>query len=207
MKLLTFFTLVLYVASQEELNTTNICLLNNKFPLKPFPSLLTCYKYNTESCCSPVHDFFIRDSLRNLLTSNCLRKYSDLENLFCIACDPKEDTFIDHVKKEVRLCETFINLLFERTDPTKIKMSSTYDNCGFKIVEDLEERAKGLDVIVPSMFFNDIFDFLDSVGVPFLRGYKFKSVSPSEELSGVTCYLRVEFLGWSVVALLLAIYL
>ena len=73
---------------------TSQCTLTGFQSKDPYPSLITCYKYNNEACCLSVHDDYIKDQLSSMLTDSCLGKYNELEDLMCLGCHPFEMEYI-----------------------------------------------------------------------------------------------------------------
>ena len=94
------------------------CGLTGNTPIKPFPSLSQCYRYNSISCCSSVQDYYIKQALNDLLTTNCLTKYPRLTDLFCMFCSPFEPNFNNRnqtslgQKRTVKVCKSFMDSLW-----------------------------------------------------------------------------------------------
>ena len=76
--------------------------LNRKRKLRPFS--LFDYRFNNNACCTSVHDDYIYTAISNLLTTSCMRKYTELEELMCLGCHPYESSYIDREKRRVYIC-------------------------------------------------------------------------------------------------------
>lgn len=94
------------------------CGLTGNTPIKPFPSLSQCYRYNSISCCSSVQDYYIKQALHELLTTNCLTKYPGLTDLYCMFCSPFEPNFNNRnetslgKKRTIKVCKSFMDSLW-----------------------------------------------------------------------------------------------
>ena len=115
---------------------TSQCTLTGFQSKDPYPSLITCYKYNNEACCLSVHDDYIKDQLSSMLTDSCLGKYNELEDLMCLGCHPFEMEYISTNEKGetvLTICKDFVKRLWDvSSDEDLNKSTLKYDNCGFK---------------------------------------------------------------------------
>jgi hypothetical protein len=114
--------------------------------------LTKCYKYNQDSCCTSVHDEYIKSFIGDLLTEQCGRKYPELEDLFCYGCNPKENTFTNLSDNTINLCLSFALKVWNATLPEELNKPTTrFDNCGFRIATDkLAEVSRGRPYVIPS---------------------------------------------------------
>lgn len=115
---------------------------------------MKCYKYNKQACCTAVHDDYISNKVKDLLTDSCIRKYQKLEDLFCLGCNPAESKYL--VNNKLRICSSFLEALWNTTEvnsPTK-----TFDNCGFKISENLAQyNLTDRGYIIPSKVIHSLY--------------------------------------------------
>ena len=118
-----------------------------KGPVKPFPSLTQCYKYNAEACCSSGHDEAIKSAFSSLLSSTCLREFPDLEVYMCFGCHPQQPKYVDLATKTIRVCKSFADSLFK-------PKSTKYDACGL--------NYPGRGYILPSFHFKTTKAFLNA---------------------------------------------
>ena len=176
---------------------SNQCTLTGQPSRDPFPSLSKCYKYNNEACCLSVHDEIINDHINNLLSTSCIRKYSQFENLMCLGCHPLERNYIDTDRQVIRICRSFAESMWNNTEnddglnyPTKI-----FDNCGFKATDDIIEKLDNLSrpyrnqkYIIPSETFMNFSDFFNFIQIPFYENYTI-------ELNDTDCYNNNYYLG------------
>jgi len=165
----------------------------SKGPLKPFPSLAQCYKYNTEACCVSGHDAQIQEHFSGLLSSTCLREFPDLEVYMCLGCHPSQPKFVDVTTKTIRVCKSFAELLFKKDKATGL---TKYDNCGLKY--------PGKGFILPSFHFNSELAFLNAYKPKLFEdftiviqeaddGYCFKSAAGKLVVSAMTILATVFF--------------
>ena len=168
-----FFFLFRYILSAKnttKYNTTGLCSLTGFESKDPYPSLVKCYKYNNQACCMSVHDDYISTQLNNLLTTSCLRKYSELEDLMCLGCHPFEMYYIDKENKVLNMCMSFALRLWNASDESELSLPTTkFDNCGFKAFGQYIEN--GQKYLIPSQTFASIYDFFDKVKIPFYEDY------------------------------------
>lgn len=155
------------------------CTLIENEPIKPVPSLSKCYRYNFISCCHTVHDYYINEKLKSLLTQNCLSKYPALVDLFCMFCSPYEPyvtNFTSSIpgKKKVKICLSFVKQLW--TDDDSLlnntfadinKPTTKFDSCGFKRDDNFSIINKN-SYIMPSKEYKNASDFLNRIGIPYL---------------------------------------
>ena len=151
---------------------SNTCTLTG-FPSKdPFPSLVTCYKYNNEACCLSVHDDYIKDQLSSMLTDSCLGKYNELEDLMCLGCHPFEMAYFgenEDGNRELRICKDFAKRLWDAQSDDDLDLPTyKYDNCGFKSGYFYPEAES--PYIMPSRNFTNISYFLHQLVIPFYDG-------------------------------------
>ena len=165
-------TPVLLSNNTSKTNSTGICSLTGFKSNDPYPSLVKCYKYNNEACCMSVHDDYINNHLNNILTTSCLRKYSELEDLMCLGCHPLEMFYIDKTTRTINMCLDFALRLWNASNEEELNQpTKLYDNCGFKAFGDYLQ-IQGLRYIIPSQEFLSLYDFFDKVKIPFYEDYK-----------------------------------
>lgn len=201
---ITIFLLFLNIINCEEnlpqQAISSQCTLTHKQSQDPFPSLAKCYKYNNEACCVSVHDEYINTQINKLLSSSCIRKYSNLETLMCFGCHPKESFYIKD--KTIRICKGFAKALWNATEDKELYEKTTiFDNCGFKTeffkdvvqynkkIED-DERIKNNSYIIPSEVFNNITEFFDYIKIPFFEDYNIQIVEQTSD----NCYNKEVYL-------------
>ena len=107
---LTLLLCIHGVLQKSSQNMTGICTLTGRESSDPFPSLTKCYRFNNNACCTSVHDDYIYTAISNLLTTSCMRKYTELEELMCLGCHPYESSYIDREKRRVYICNADISL-------------------------------------------------------------------------------------------------
>lgn len=108
---------------------------------------MRCYRYNNDACCNSVHDQYIDTEINNLLTPSCLRKYPELEDLFCLGCHPAEPYYTNRDSKIIDICLSFVVNIWNSTN---IDSSTTrFDNCGFKVTQNLQDYTDK-NYIIPS---------------------------------------------------------
>ena len=105
----------------------------------------------------------------SLLTDTCLRAYPTLESYFCMGCHPDSKNFIDNTNKKIKLCQSFIKILWPTPDPAYSSKSiggtsTVYDNCGFLTGDSSNP------VIIPSKQFANVTNFFEQYQPPFLEG-------------------------------------
>ena len=202
-KLIIFSFLFIEIKSHRNLfsrklsDDQKLCTLTGQPSRDPFPSLSKCYKYNNEACCLSVHDEIINDHINNLLSTSCIRKYSQFENLMCLGCHPLERNYIDTDRQVIRICRSFAESMWNNTEnddglnyPTKI-----FDNCGFKATDDIIDKLDNLSrpyrnqkYIIPSETFMNFSDFFNFIQIPFYENYTI-------ELNDTDCYNNNYYLG------------
>lgn len=164
----------------------DVCTLTG-FPSKdPYPSLVTCYKYNNEACCLSVHDDYIKDQLSAMLTDSCLGKYTELEDLMCLGCHPFEMAYFtedEEGNRVLKLCKDFAKRLWDASSDEDLDSPTyKYDNCGFKSGYFYSDAEKPF--IMPSRNFTNVSHFLHQLVIPFYDGV---SVVITED-DGEGCY-------------------
>ena len=153
------------------------CTLTEKPSKDPFPSLVKCYKYNNEACCMSVHDDYISNYISTLLTDPCLRKYSEFEDLMCLACHPLESNYVDPTNKKIRICEDFAMRLWNASDKDELnKPTDIFDNCGFKS-DNFEIDDK---FIIPSKHWDNFTHFFTDIRVPLFEDYDLTLINNDE---------------------------
>ncbi len=85
--------------------------------------------------------------INNLLTPSCLRKYPELEDLFCLGCHPNEPAYVNRESKTIDICLTFVRNIWNSTDLSS--PTTRFDNCGFKVPDNLKPYSKK-NYIIPS---------------------------------------------------------
>ena len=126
--------------------------------LQPFPDLSKCYNFNEASCCNVVHDTAIADFIASFIPEACIRKYPELEELFCFPCSPYESKYYDATTFTLKVCKKFAYKIWNATNDEELRNPTTrFDNCGFMIADNQEEikqvlKSYGidLDVYLPS---------------------------------------------------------
>lgn len=154
------------------------CTLTEKPSKDPFPSLVKCYKYNNEACCMSVHDDYISNYISTLLTDPCLRKYSEFEDLMCLACHPLESNYVDPTNKKIRICEDFAMRLWNASDKDELnKPTDIFDNCGFKSDNfDIDDKF-----IIPSKHWNNFSHFFTDIRVPLFEDFDLIIITNGEQ--------------------------
>ena len=153
------------------------CTLTEKPSKDPFPSLVKCYKYNNEACCMSVHDDYISNYISTLLTDPCLRKYSEFEDLMCLACHPLESNYVDPTNKKIRICEDFAMRLWNASEEDELnKPTDIFDNCGFKS-DNFEIDDK---FIIPSKHWDNFTHFFTDIRVPLFEDYDLTLINNDE---------------------------
>ena len=159
---------------------SDMCTLTRKASQDPFPSLSKCYKYNNEACCMSVHDDFIDSTINDILSSSCIRKYTEFENLMCFGCHPLESSYIEisNNTKIIRICKSFALNLWngaesENKDYETLNQPTTiFDNCGFKTDYGGLDNLTNEHYIIPSEIFPNISYFFEFIKIPFYEDYK-----------------------------------
>jgi hypothetical protein len=154
------------------------CTLTEKPSKDPFPSLVKCYKYNNEACCMSVHDDYISNYISTLLTDPCLRKYSEFEDLMCLACHPLESNYVDPTNKKIRICEDFAMRLWNASEEDELnKPTDIFDNCGFKSDNfDIDDKF-----IIPSKHWNNFSHFFTDIRVPLFEDFDLIIITNGEQ--------------------------
>lgn len=153
------------------------CTLTEKPSKDPFPSLVKCYKYNNEACCMSVHDDYISNYISTLLTDPCLRKYSEFEDLMCLACHPLESNYVDSENKKIRICIDFAMRLWNASEYDELnKPTDIFDNCGFKS-DNFEIDDK---FIIPSKHWDNFTHFFTDIRVPLFEDYDLTLINNDE---------------------------
>lgn len=153
--------------------SSDLCTLTGEYSKDPFPSLTKCYRFNNNACCTSVHDDYINTSLENLLTTSCMRKYNELEELMCLGCHPYESSYIERASKKLYICHSFAMKFWNASDIEELeKPTRKYDNCGFKITDYLSPFATRNHYIIPSETFTGFLDMINKIKIPFYEDYQ-----------------------------------
>ena len=178
-----FYTKIISITSANNnaiKKRSDRCTLTRKPSQDPFPSLSKCYKYNNEACCMSVHDDFIDSTINDILSSSCIRKYTEFENLMCFGCHPLESSYIEisNNTKIIRICKSFALNLWngaesENKDYETLNQPTTiFDNCGFKTDYGGLDNLTNEHYIIPSEIFPNISYFFEFIKIPFYEDYK-----------------------------------
>ena len=184
--LLFFYLLYIKIISITSANNnankkkSDMCTLTRKPSQDPFPSLSKCYKYNNEACCMSVHDDFIDGKVSEILSSSCIRKYIEFENLMCFGCHPLESSYIENngTTKIIRICKSFALNLWNGAESenknyeTLNQPTTIFDNCGFKIDYGDLVNLTNESYIIPSEKFQNISHFFKHIKIPFYEDYE-----------------------------------
>ena len=215
--LIIFFQLFLQILNKrgfsflEETNEeskSNVCTLTGKASMDPFPSLSKCYKYNNEACCLSVHDEIIKDYINSILSTSCIRKYPQFENLMCLGCHPSESKYIDKTNKIIRVCKDFAKSFWNTTSDEGLNTKTEiFDNCGFKAtnITKLVEKAKTLNrnkYIIPSEAFANFSDFFSTIQIPFYEEYKIVIQNNTNN----SCYNQFNYINVNYALLFILIF-
>lgn len=186
---LTLLLCIHGVLQKSSQNMTGICTLTGRESSDPFPSLTKCYRFNNNACCTSVHDDYIYTAISNLLTTSCIRKYTELEELMCLGCHPYESSYIDREKRRVYICNAFAMKMWNASNVEELsKGSRKYDNCGFKITPSLVNVTNASrHFIIPSETFTGFLDMVNSIQIPFYEDYQVELVDEQQENS-TTCF-------------------
>ena len=154
---------------------------------KPYPSLVKCYRYNSEACCVSAHDQEIGNAYGELLSEQCQRQYNPLEDYFCYGCNPEQGEYINHTSKVIRICESLAeNVWGESLD----KSTTAYDNCGMYTYW----RGSNSSTVIPSKEWSNAYDFFKEVKPPYFEDYEIQIVTEGDD-----CFSKAEYLGVCVV--------
>ena len=178
-----FYTKIISITSANKnaiKKRSDRCTLTRKPSQDPFPSLSKCYKYNNEACCMSVHDDFIDSTINDILSSSCIRKYTEFENLMCFGCHPLESSYIEinGTQKIIRICKSFALNLWNGAESenkdyeTLNKPTAIFDNCGFKVVYEGLDTLTDEHYIIPSEKFQNISHFFKFIKIPFYEDYE-----------------------------------
>lgn len=201
--IILIITPVLLMKNATKTNSTGICSLTGFNSHDPYPSLVKCYKYNNDACCMSVHDDYINNHLNNILTTSCLRKYSELEDLMCLGCHPLEMFYIDKETSTINMCLDFALRLWNASNEEELNQpTKLYDNCGFKAFGEFLQTP-GLKYIIPSQQFNNLYDFFDTVKIPFYEDYKVNIIKEKSDY----CYNKSYFIKMSIYVVIFYFYI
>ena len=186
---LTFLLCIHGVLQKSSQNMTGIYTLTGRESSDPFPSLTKCYRFNNNACCTSVHDDYIYTAISNLLTTSCMRKYTELEELMCLGCHPYESSYIDREKRRVYICNAFAMKMWNASNVEELsKGSRKHDNCVFKITPALVNVTNASrHLIIPSETFTGFLDMVNSIQIPFYEDYQVELVDEQQENS-TTCF-------------------
>ena len=169
-------------ASEDSSPMSSKCTLTGKPSMDPFPSLSKCYKYNNEACCLSVHDEIIKDYISSILSTSCIRKYSQFESIMCLGCHPLERNYLgvdENGTKIIRVCKSFaVSMWNSSSEKGLYDKTEVFDNCGFKTkiftnnTEKFKYLSGGEKYIIPSQVFDNFTDFFEYIKIPFYEDYK-----------------------------------
>lgn len=142
-------------------------------PVKPFPSLTQCYKFNQKSCCKSGHDSYIKDEYSSLLSTTCLREYPDLEYYYCLGCSDKQMRYVDLDNKVIHVCPSFADRLWKVAD---------YDRCGLKV----PGGDASWPFVLPRSEYANATEFLNTIKPPFFSGAQWSVVV--DTTNGDNCF-------------------
>lgn len=192
--LISFSTLLFLVPSKTTQNNNGVCSLTGQTSSDPFPSLTKCYRFNNNACCTSVHDDYINTSIGNILTTPCMRKYTELEELMCLGCHPYESQYIDRTTSTLYICNSFAYKLWNASSVEELNQPTRkFDNCGFKISDylaansSISKRGQLKDIspngqyIIPSESFKSFKIMIDAIKVPFYEDFHVELVDNSKE--------------------------
>ncbi|CAI2379373.1 unnamed protein product [Moneuplotes crassus] len=117
----------------------DLCYLSQKKSEKAFPSLIKCYKSNSDSCCVSAHDSEIGSEIDSFLSSSCVRRFAEIEFYFCYGCHYTEPKSTNSTANTITLCKSFVERLWgsDINSPTE-----KFDHCGFKVGSNIEIPSK-----------------------------------------------------------------
>ena len=95
-----------------------------KGPVKPFPSLTQCYKYNAEAR-QQWPRWSNQVCFQQWLSSTCLREFPDLEVYMCFGCHLQQPKYVDLATKTIRVCKSFADSLFKPKSPSTMRVAWT----------------------------------------------------------------------------------
>jgi len=175
---LVLFAIITITKQQMNNGTGNTeeCLLTQSAPNKPYPNLLQCYLYNSNSCCVSVHDDYIQTFVAGLFSNSCKTQYAGLVSLLCFGCHPSQFNYTDTVNKIIYLCDSYIPYLWG--SPNYTSPTTVFDNCGIKgapFAKYLNNTSA--QYVIPSLAFTDLFSFITALQVPFFANYTFQIVN------------------------------
>lgn len=210
---------ILLIKTNQQTISANFslnCNLTLAVPINPYPSLSQCYNFNDLTCCNSVHDFFIKQKLINLLTSNCLTKYPELNNLFCLFCSPYQPYFANSTlnsnnRQTINICKSFLNQLWTNSTNYESGLyddlsqpTYKFDNCGFQrtgvaVSQNITDGAiTRNDFIRPSTEYKNVTDFLYKILIPFTEDFDFNIVDdatiPSDADVQMFCFQISDYL-------------
>lgn len=196
-----------YLCKSTNNNTSSdICTLTGEYSKDPFPSLAKCYRFNNNACCTSVHDDYINTSLGNLLTTSCMRKYNELEELMCLGCHPYESSYIERTSKKLYICNSFAMKFWNASDLADLeKPTKKYDNCGFKITDYLSTFATRNHYIIPSETFTGFLDMINKIKIPFYEDYQIILIDEQAK-DAPYCFNYSTFLQVSLYQFLLTLF-
>ena len=172
-------------------------------PSKPFPSLTQCYKNNQGACCVSAHDAYIESMYAETLSSTCLRQFNNLEQYYCLGCNPDQGKWVVGNKYtyetdtggnavtdasgnpvwnfDMRICKSFMNYLYMPDDP-----EYNYDKCG--LLRD------GVGYLPTSQYVNAS-QFINAIKPPYFEHVNWVEVNDITDVNGeefgddATCYV------------------
>lgn len=177
--------LILSVFADED------CTLLKDSPEKPSPSLVKCYRHNTNACCVSAHDAHIQGVYESFFSAQCQREYNNMEDYFCFACNPTQGEFVDEVTKTVYVCEEFAKRVWGSSLDGR---TEDYDNCGMYTY-----WLESSETILPSSYFATAYEFFAVVKPPYFTDYTIDITRNKD------CFNVARVIGTAVLALLLVL--
>lgn len=81
-----------------------------------------------------------------------------MQDIFCLACNPSENYFINSKIKKIYFCEDFAKAIWLQENINNA--TEAYDRCGFKVTETFTNLT-AKNYIIPSQVINKQYNFLD----------------------------------------------
>eukprot|EP00316_Scyphosphaera_apsteinii_P012684 CAMPEP_0119322860 /NCGR_PEP_ID=MMETSP1333-20130426/59367_1 /TAXON_ID=418940 /ORGANISM="Scyphosphaera apsteinii, Strain RCC1455" /LENGTH=219 /DNA_ID=CAMNT_0007330195 /DNA_START=65 /DNA_END=724 /DNA_ORIENTATION=+ len=162
------------------------CALTGDEPRKP-RYLKFCQDYNAKACCIPGHDLenqiqfeFLIDGLGPGCKNPMM--YPNIRYYYCLGCDPDQPTYTtqkDDVA-EVRICESFIEKLWDDYKPQYKECGVMRSNPCPDMMPDFDPYTCGDDLIIPPNEFDSGIDFMNFFAPPGMYNPDFKFVVGNE---------------------------
>ena len=166
-----------------------MCTLTNTKPDKAFPSLVKCYKNNKSSCCNAGQDAYIKDKMEAFFPDSCQRSFDEITRYFCFGCTSKEPKAVRTIttnatstkpatsRKAIIMCKSYIEELW---GGVLTKPTTRFDNCGMTLPD-----GSGSKVILPSLQFQNVSQFLSAVKPPLYDDYEILVIDDKDYMD---CY-------------------